>query len=98
VLLPPVEITPGADTADNTIERVVALLMHVQKEPHRGPTRRVLSNREVSAFQFNTAVRGRFYHGLLEPTLQPTRDLIIPADGPPLVAEASESHGATTAL
>ncbi|GLE02914.1 hypothetical protein PINS_up011778 [Pythium insidiosum] len=97
VLLPPVEITVAAQTSQCTVESVVALLRQLHKQPHRGPTRRVLSNREVSALQFNTAIEGQFYHGLLEPKLVSVSGLITPADGPPLVDETA-MRGSTTTL
>jgi len=85
VLLPPVEITVGAKTSQQTVDRVVAFLMLVQKSPHRGPTTKTLSKREINAFQFDTAVRGGFYHGLLEAKRADGVDQIITGlPGPPL--------------
>ncbi|TMW68188.1 hypothetical protein Poli38472_007860 [Pythium oligandrum] len=98
VLVSPVEVSVGPATAQCAVTSVVQLLRSIQKIPHRGPTKRVLSNREVSAFQFNTAVRGHFYHGLLEPKAHSLSDIITPADGPPLVDESEELRGSTTAL
>ncbi|KAJ0406984.1 hypothetical protein P43SY_005217 [Pythium insidiosum] len=98
VLLPPVEITVGSQTSQCTVEAVVSLLRQLHKQPHRGPTRRVLSNREVSALQFNTAIDGQFYHGLLEPKAVAVHGLITPADGPPLVDSHSGLRGSTTTL
>ncbi|OWZ15688.1 3-hydroxybutyryl-CoA dehydrogenase [Phytophthora megakarya] len=85
VLISPVELTVGTSTSQGTIDRVVAFLQRLEKQPHRGPTQRVLTSKEASAFQFDTAVRGKFYHGLLEPKRHSTADIITPHPGPPLV-------------
>ncbi|POM61844.1 3-hydroxybutyryl-CoA dehydrogenase [Phytophthora palmivora] len=85
VLMSPVELTVGTSTSQSTIDRVAAFLQRLEKQPHRGPTKRVLTNKEASAFQFDTAVRGKFYHGLLEPKRHSTADIITPHPGPPLV-------------
>jgi 3-hydroxyacyl-CoA dehydrogenase len=86
VLVSPVELTIGTATAQSTVDRVVAFLQRLEKLPHRGPTKRVLSSNEASAFQFDTAVRGGFYHGLLEPKrLASVADIITPQPGAPLV-------------
>ncbi|KAG7380962.1 hypothetical protein PHYBOEH_011232 [Phytophthora boehmeriae] len=86
VLISPVEITVGASTSQDTVDRVVAFLQRLEKLPHRGPTKRVLTNKEASAFQFDTAVRGNFYHGLLEPKrLSSVAEIITPHPGPPLI-------------
>ena len=85
VLVSPVELTTGTTTSQHTIDRVVTFLQLLEKNPHRGPTKRVLTNHEVSSFQFDTAVRGSFYHGLLEPKRHPSvGDIITPHPGPPL--------------
>lgn len=91
VLLRPVEITPGTRTDQDSINRVFYWFQRLQKVPHRGPTRRVLSNKEVSAFQFDAAVRGNFYHGLLEPKLLSVEGIITDAAGPPLVGASYNS-------
>ncbi|KAF1781563.1 NAD(P)-binding domain [Phytophthora cactorum] len=86
VLMSPVEITVGTSTSQCTVDRVVAFLQRLEKQPHRGPTKRVLTSKEASSFQFDTAVRGHFYHGLLEPTrVSSVADIITPQPGPPLV-------------
>lgn len=85
VLLPPVEITVGAKTSQQTVDRVVAFLMLVQKAPHRGPTKKTLSKHEINAFQLDTAVRGGFYHGLLEAKrVAGVEQIITGLPGPPL--------------
>ncbi|RLN57603.1 hypothetical protein BBJ28_00007511 [Nothophytophthora sp. Chile5] len=97
VLLRPVEVTVGSSTMQNTVDRVVAFLQCLDKLPHRGPTKRVLREQEVSAFQFDTAVRGNFYHGLLEPKrLASVAEIITPQAGPPLVGPNFNSD--TTSL
>lgn len=89
VLLPPVEITVGAKTSQQTVDRVVAYLLLVQKAPHRGPTKKTLSKREINSFQFDTAVRGGFYHGLLEAKRVDGVDRIITGvAGPPLARQS----------
>ncbi|KAG7384362.1 hypothetical protein PHYPSEUDO_002769 [Phytophthora pseudosyringae] len=86
VLMSPVELTVGTSTSQRTLDRVVAFLQRLEKQPHRGPTKRVLTSKEASAFQFDTAVRGSFYHGLLEPKrVSSVSDIITPEPGPPLV-------------
>ncbi|KAL4168207.1 hypothetical protein KRP22_011609 [Phytophthora ramorum] len=97
VLMSPVELTTGSSTTQRTVDRVVAFLQRLEKLPHRGPTRRVLTNTEASAFQFDTAVRGSFYHGLLEPKrLASVTDTITPHPGPPLVGPTFNAN--TTSL
>lgn len=87
VLLSPVELTVGTRTSQSTVDRVVKILQRLEKQPHRGPTKRVLNNKEASDFQFDTAVRGNFYHGLLEPRrLSSVADTITPQPGPPLTS------------
>ncbi|KAF4128903.1 3-hydroxyacyl-CoA dehydrogenase NAD binding domain [Phytophthora infestans] len=86
VLMSPVELTVGTSTSQRTVDRVVAFLQRLEKQPHRGPTKRVLTSKEASAFQFDTAVRGHFYHGLLEPKrVSSVADIITPQPGPSLV-------------
>ncbi|CEG37759.1 3-hydroxybutyryl-dehydrogenase [Plasmopara halstedii] len=86
VLVSPVELTIGTSTSQKTVDRVVALMQRLEKQPHRGPTKRVLSTKEASAFQFDTAVRGKFYHGLLPPKRNTSiADIITPHPGPPLI-------------
>ncbi|KUF96627.1 HD domain-containing protein 2 [Phytophthora nicotianae] len=86
VLMSPVELTVGTSTSQCTVDRVVAFLQRLEKQPHRGPTKRVLTSKEASAFQFDAAVRGHFYHGLLEPKrVSSVADIITPQPGPPLV-------------
>lgn len=77
VLMSPVELTTGTSTSQRTVDRIVAFLQRLEKLPHRGPTKRVLTSQEASAFQFDTAVRGNFYHGLLEPKRSTSLDDII---------------------
>ncbi|TDH74400.1 hypothetical protein CCR75_005201 [Bremia lactucae] len=92
VLISPVELTVGASTSQDTVNRLVAYLQSLQKRPHRGPTKRVLTTKEASSLQFDTAVRGRFYHGLLEPKCHPfVADIITPQPGPPLVDSITTS-------
>ncbi|CAH0482863.1 unnamed protein product [Peronospora belbahrii] len=86
VLVSPVEITIGTSTSQCTTDRVVAFLQHLEKQPHRGPTKRVLTSKEANAFQFDTAVRGNFYHGLLKPKRHSSvADIITPHPGPSLI-------------
>ncbi|KAE8988544.1 hypothetical protein PR002_g21736 [Phytophthora rubi] len=86
VLMSPVELTVGTSTSQGTLDRIVAFLQRLEKLPHRGPTKRVLTSQEASAFQFDTAVRGCFYHGLLEPKRSASlANVITPQPGPPLV-------------
>ncbi|RLN51643.1 hypothetical protein BBJ29_009746 [Phytophthora kernoviae] len=97
VLMSPVEITVGMSTSQGTVDRTVAFLQRLEKMPHRGPTKRVLTNKEASAFQFDTAVRGNFYHGLLEPKrLSSVAEIITPHPGPPLIGPNFNAD--TTAL
>lgn len=96
VLVPPVELTVGDLTAQHTVDRVASFLMLLGKVPHRGPTKRVLSNKEVSAFQFTTAVRGGFYHGLLVPKPLAVDGIITGEPGPPLLSSTYSAN--TTAL
>lgn len=92
VLVSPVEITVGTSTSQTTVDRVVAFLHQLEKQPHRGPTKRMLSTKEASAFQFDTAVRGQFYHGLLPPKSQLLiSDIITPHPGPPLVRPTGDT-------
>lgn len=86
VVVRPVEITVGSTTAQHTVDRTVSFLMLLDKVPHRGPTKRVLSNKEISAFQFDTAVRGNFYHGLLAPKPLAVDGIIKGEPGPPLLS------------
>lgn len=86
VLVRPVEITVGALTSQLTVDRTISFLTLLDKAPHRGPTKRVLSNKEISAFQFNAAVRGNFYHGLLAPKPLAVDDIIRGEPGPPLLS------------
>uniref|UniRef100_K3W635 3-hydroxyacyl-CoA dehydrogenase NAD binding domain-containing protein n=1 Tax=Globisporangium ultimum (strain ATCC 200006 / CBS 805.95 / DAOM BR144) TaxID=431595 RepID=K3W635_GLOUD len=96
VVVRPVEITVGTMTSQNTVDRAVSFLMLLDKVPHRGPTKRVLSNKEISAFQFDTAVRGNFYHGLLAPKPLAVDDIIRGEPGPPLLS--ASYNGNTTSL
>ena len=99
VLVSPVELTTGTTTSQQTIDRVVTFLQRLEKHPHRGPTKRVLTTNEVSSFQFDTAVRGSFYHGLLEPKRQvAVADIITPHPGPPLYGYHRTASDTTTAL
>ncbi|KAL3664946.1 hypothetical protein V7S43_010122 [Phytophthora oleae] len=91
VLMSPVELTVGSSTSQGTVDRVVAFLQRLEKKPHRGPTKRVLSDKEASAFQFDTAVRGNFYHGLLEPKRPSVADIIVPQPGPSLVGNVDRT-------
>lgn len=96
VLVPPVEITVSALTAQHTVDRVASFLQLLDKVPHRGPTKRVLSNKDISAFQFDTAVRGGFYHGLLAPKPLDVDGIITGEPGPPLLSPNYNAD--TTAL
>lgn len=97
VLIPPAEISVGPATSQQTVDRLVAFLLLIQKTPHRGPTKRVLSKQEANAFQFDTAVLGGFYHGLLEPKrVEGVANIVTGLSGPALVRPSQYAN--TTSL